>query len=453
MKCFIIVLVFWLVTSTVGIAGCKLPADVSTRVGTGSGFIYNWTSAEYANMSASRDYYWNNQPDSRQGYTVRLPAGSFSSAYTAVNRVPIQAEKFGKVGVISACANRPNPGGCSMAWFQREHPNWIIYRHDQATPAYEFRDLSWIPLDISNPEVQSWISANEFAPLLAAGYQGISFDNVYHRNIWDEEGICSVAIPSGSCASNGGAWTQLYSGAVAGDRRFVDGRVAWLTAAAKFIHDRTGCISANVTYDPENPTGTKTLIDAVDIWYDEDGFTGDSNPSACSPAGGGSGSVGGAWEAKAKFVIGLNGGVGKPMVQENSICPGNAPHSQAKSVLEYALASYLLTKNAHTYVVWYFDDGKTGSLSYFNDPSPWPQLSWTHGAAREAMTEVEGVYRRTFEHGLALLNPSTNQSAKYRLSGAYRDFDGASYSGTVTLPPESALILINGAPPGVGPVP
>lgn len=428
---------------TIGTASatCGSLPDVSTRIGTAATFIWNWTAAEYTDDTAPRDYYWNNQPVRAQGFSLRLPAQSFSSAYTAVNRVPVHAQRFGGMGIVRACGNSPAPGGCSLDWLQRNHPAWIIYRTDQATPAYQFGDQDWIPLDISNPAVRAWLQTNQFKPLLAAGYQGISIDNVSDRNDWDEVGICSVAIPSGTCASNGGVWTKLYTGAVKGDAQFLDARVAWLKAATKFTRDHGGCSSANVTFNPADLRSTAELVDAVDIWFDENGFTGDSNPSACSPAGPGAGSVGATWVAKAKFIVGLNGGRGKPMVQQNSICPRGTSHARTKEVLEYAVASYLLTKNAHTYIAWYFDDGKTGNTSFFNDPSSWPQLSWHHGAALEAMVEVGGVYRRTFENGLALVNPSTQHDATYELSAVHEDFDGVARHGRITLPPVSALLL------------
>ena len=54
-----------------------------------------------------------------------------------------------------------------------------------------------------------------FAPLLAARYQPKSFDNVTDQNAFDEEGVCSVAVPDfasgGTYVGHSGGWTQLSS--------------------------------------------------------------------------------------------------------------------------------------------------------------------------------------------------------------------------------------------------
>jgi len=357
------------------------------------------------------------------------------------------ALRYGKVTVITACGIPA--GGCPLSWFQANHPNWILLKHDRATPAYEWDQTDWIPLDVSNPEVQAWREAHEIAPMLSNGYQGISVDNVGDQNDWGAEGVCSVAVTSGDCASNGGTWTQLYSGEVAGDQRYINDRVTWLNHLASYVHDRNACLSENIAYDPTNTAATASFIGTADIWYDEPGFTGDSNPSACAPDGGGSGVTGQAWIDKVAFVNGLKGGAGVPNVQENSICPLGDPRT--RTVLEYATASYLLTKNAHTYFLWFFDNGKTGDSSSFTDQSPggiWPELYWSHGAAQEATTVVGGVYRRMFANGLALLNPSTSGSAPYALGNSvYHSFDGHRFTGTITLPPVTGKVLIVGEPP------
>ena len=171
-----------------------MPPDVSARVGRAQTFVYRWTADEYKNFLGSRDFIWNNQPGSGQGGVAKLwfPPGTFSGFYIAVSRVPSQGERYGPVVAITACG-KPS-GGCPLEWFQAHHPNWIVLRHDQATPAYEFNDRKWIPLDIGNPDVQAWIETNWILPVLSAGYQGISIDNVRDQNPFDEEGVCSVAV-------------------------------------------------------------------------------------------------------------------------------------------------------------------------------------------------------------------------------------------------------------------
>ena len=113
---------------------------------------------------------------------------------------------------------------------------------------------------------------------MSAGYQGISIDNVGDQNAFDEEGVCSVSVPAGNCASNGGVWTPLPFCRRYGDGVFVAKRLAWLNELTRVAHAHNAATTANVSYDPSDPVDTARLIQAVDTWYDEQGFNGDASP-------------------------------------------------------------------------------------------------------------------------------------------------------------------------------
>lgn len=416
-----------------------MPPDVSTRVGRAQTFIYRWTADEYATELGTRDFIWNNQPGSAQGGPARLwfPPGTFSGVYMAVTRIPSESQRYGRVVTITSCGI-PR-GGCPLSWFQAHHPEWIVLKHDQATPAFAFSDHKWIPLDISNPAVQKWIESNWLLPTLSAGYQGISIDNVTDQNVFGEAGVCSVAVVTGDCASNGGAWRQLYSGNRHGDRAFIEKRMAWLTELTRFAHAHDAATTANVTYNPSNPADTARLIQAVDIWYDEPGFNGDPPVANCQIGGGQQYRIFGQyWERKIAFINGLNGGRGWPMVQEAALCP---PGSPDRRVVAFALASYYMTKRSHTYIAPYFT--YTAAYSDLSAKGPWPDFAYRHGAAiDQTPVVVGGVYRRAFEKLLALVNPSSVAAASYQLDSTYQSFDGKQYAGRIELPPLTALILI-----------
>jgi len=432
----------------------SLPADVSTRVGRAGEFVYDYTLSQYQNKLSTYDIIWDNRPNSAQGYVLILPSSVFSSGYTAVNRVPTYASPYGTgITILKACG--VPSGGCPLAWFRTNHPTWIIYTSDQVTPAYQFGDTTWVPLDISNVTVQSWLETNVYAPILSAGYQSFSIDNVTDRNDWDEVGICSIA-PTTNCTADGGTWTQLYSGAVQNDATFINNRVAWGQAVTAWAHTQGKSTMANISYDAANLTDTARLVNAYDIWYDEQGITGDSQPSACTPNNG-SGATGTYWINKIAFITGLNGGAGpNAYVDENSICPigsfTKAGVSTNFEVVEYAAASYLLLKNAHTYMTMYFDSGSAGGPGYYNENTPtafWPQFYLTHGVASGAYAVTGNVYYRTFASLLALVNPSTTLSRTYDLGASvYHRSDCTRFTGVITIPPITGMVLLNGEPSG-----
>ena len=122
------------------------------------------------------------------------------------------------------------------------------------------------------------------------------------------------------------------------------------------------------------------------------------------------------------------------------MCPPGSPN---RRVVEYALASYYLTKTAHTYIAPYFTT--PAAYADLSANGPWPDFSYQHGAAIDAAPVVTGgVYRRAFANLLALVNPSPTTAATYRLPGAYHDFGGTRYAGTISLPPLTALTLLPG---------
>src|SRR5579875_903037 len=63
----------------------------------------------------------------------------------------------------------------SIDWFKQNHPDWIVYKCDQTTPAYGFGEPN-TPLDITNPAVLQFLMNQQFIPQITAGYKGIGFD-------------------------------------------------------------------------------------------------------------------------------------------------------------------------------------------------------------------------------------------------------------------------------------
>lgn len=440
----------WLLLSPAVAFSQALPADVSTRIGRAGEFVYSFTPQQYATRLEERDVYWSNAPSSNAG-PVRLPAGVFSGIYVAVNRVPVYASAVGKTRIITACGN-PRGGDCTLEWFHRNHPRWIIYKADEVTPAYQFNGKKWIPLDISNPEVQAWIKANVYAPLLDIGYQALSVDNVAAQNDFGEVGVCSIA-PKTNCTADGGVWTQLYSGKRYDDPRFSNARIEWAKVITAYAHSRGASTIANITYARTLPAATASLINAFDIWYDEQGFTGDSEPSDCSLSSR-SAVIGKKWEEKVSFITRLNGGKGpRSYIVENSICPfDSSSHRATFDMVEMAVASYMIVKNAHTYLWMYFSNGKEcGGSAYCDDRAgaAWPQYHLEHGVANGPFSVKGGVYSRSFAKALALVNPQPGANLPYDLgTTVYYRSDCSRWSGRIEVPRQSGLVLLR-EPPAV----
>lgn len=434
------------------VVGQTLPPEVPTRVGRAAAFVYRYTPEQYAARLTDRDIIWSNQPTSEQGGADRLtfPSTVFSGASATINRVPANVTAYGTTRLITACTAL-KAGGCPLSWFQEHHPEWIIYKSDQATPAYQFDDPSWIPLDISNMEVQAWVKENFFLPILKTGYHALSIDNVTVRNDFGEAGVCSI-VPRRSCTLEGGVWKQLYTGQIM-DPAFVKNRILWARSITEWAHAAGKSTIGNVTYNQESSLSTAELVNAFDVWYDESGFTGARDPSPCYPEPSG---IGRAWVNKVEFITGLNKGAGpKAYVTENSICPvGKQPPPDKKShfdLVEYTVASYLMVKNRHTYLFMFFSDGTRCGIGALCDgvhPSTsWPHMNLRHGAPVGQFTVSVDIYSRMFEHALALVNPSGANTGTFDLGAEiYYRYNCVQYTGRVVLPPVSGMVLLKDQP-------
>ncbi|MGE5272061.1 MAG: hypothetical protein ACM3JG_20580 [Thiohalocapsa sp.] len=534
-----------------------MPPDVTTRVGRAQEYVYNYTSSQYAALRTSnRDYVWSGEAPT--GEALRVPV------FTGIN-VPVWRPLYGYPLVVDSAntlyqcgTNQP----CSYSWLNSNYPSWILRGADHATPAWEFGDRTMTPVDISNSAVSDFALQNSIVPLLNLGLN-ISLDNVDDRNLWDAQGVCSVAIPFsaydsngnptsdatpvGDCESNGGRWTQVYTDPKTltnqvDNGAFTTDQVHWMQAVTAKAHQLGLATSANISYDARDLSTKSTsdylmrqLIAAVDIWYQESSFDGDAIPSACLIGGGsyaqaiagtltagattvpltgtmpsgvfasgvpvsiaGAGAQGetyigtatGApsgqsvpispatattvnaaggsslqvaelhnsmfgqqWINYTEFIQSLPAGTA--MVQENSICPiGNAN----RQVVEWAIGSNLISKpasKARSYVEMFFAsaDGSGDGTYDTNGQSgaDWDEWSWDHGLPldKTAVVATNGIYSRRFRNGIVVCNPTAPGSADRSFSlgnKVYHSFDNVRYSGTVSIPGPSCLMLQSGAP-------
>lgn len=429
----------WLVACAIGCVAAQAAApwpDTSTAFVRAQTFTTGMPRADYFGaFYAQRKVVWANGGSATSNADLNLPSGTLQGMYFAIDRVSTGARPHGAF----------TWPGYSLSWFQANHPTWIVYQHDQLTPAYQFSDTNEIPLDISNPDVQAWLFANLYTPALAQGFTLIDIDNGDSTNAFDEEGTCSI-VPTHGCAADGGTWTQIYTGI--GDPVFYTIHAAWLTAIRAQFPSLPMLVNIG-SYSHANETGMTAIIGAPGGAYWEEGFNGDAGPpSVCQRGGGATYQMYGTnWTNAVKFFNGLNSGNGYPLVIEQANCPKATPD---RRVVDYGVASYCMLKRDATYVAPYFD-----STSALEDQSAganiWPEFYFSTGTQIDApptAPDGNGVWHRAFANILCLVNPSATAFVSYTLSGSYHGVDGSPYSGTIVIPPITGLLLIPGASPG-----
>src|SRR6266567_9545386 len=87
-----------------------------------------------------------------------------------------------------------------LAGWRAIHPDWVLYRCDRVTPAYEFGNPN-MPLDFSNPALVDWQVQNFALPASKRGYDGIIADNLNLQNLF---GACGIYDKTGK-------WVQRYT--------------------------------------------------------------------------------------------------------------------------------------------------------------------------------------------------------------------------------------------------
>ena len=66
----------------------------------------------------------------------------------------------------------------SVAWYQKNHPDWLEYLCDRKTLAFEFGSTALAPIDFANPKVRAYQWANWVDAPLSQGYAGIAVDTM-----------------------------------------------------------------------------------------------------------------------------------------------------------------------------------------------------------------------------------------------------------------------------------
>jgi hypothetical protein len=323
------------------------------------------------------------------------PAGVYNSTY-----IPISVDNFTH----------------SVAWYQKHHPDWLEYKCDRTTLAFEFGATNLAPLDFTNPEVQAYQWANWVDAPLAQGFGGIAVDTMNLTNDWQR---CGHYDPFG-------AWVQQYSGAL-NDARFRQDVLGWEKATYKHVHQysATATMQVNVTYQfGESDADNLKLMTTADLLLDERGFSNFGVPPVRPTPG--------QWQ---KIVDVLE------QVQSKGLCyMTNGEQSVPTQDISQAdrlwvIANYLLVKNDCTYMYI------SGSQDY-GRLITFPEYSIAIGSAHGAMTKTHSVWLRKFSGGLSLVNPYLKDRTVTLPAGHYSDVNGNPVGTTVTMPAQSGTVLL-----------
>jgi hypothetical protein len=310
-------------------------------------------------------------------------------------------------------SNRDFDRNHTLAWYKGNHPDWVAYRCDKATPAYD-HTYGWgayVPLDITRPDVRDYILQTFLVPAITRGFDGIAYDNVSIENGAHRCGVW-----------HGTQWVQQFDGE-SRDDRFAAALLDYIGWVRDEVHKRGAALALNAKLDAKQEALSGRLIALSDIWLDEGGFSNGCNPVI----------VGRVW--RVKFDLAYQKAREGGYVSMNTLCQ---PFSQIDSQeASWIIANFLLVRGARSYLA-VLGQGEGGRLLDYS--AQWnPPIGQPLGPPRA----VGPISVRDYEHGVVVVNPSSHAPASYDLpSGEWSALGTNQITGPVVLPPRSGLVLL-----------
>lgn len=300
----------------------------------------------------------------------------------------------------------------NLAWWQANHPDWVLYRCDKKTPAYFGSDPN-VPLDFSNAAVIAWQVQTYAEPASVFGYDGIAADNADLGN-WT--GACGVY--------RNGSWVQLYTGQRLDDPLWQNNVIYWLSQMQKALHALSHPLALipNTSFAdvPVTSSLVQKLVSYVDGIGEEGGFTLQGNGYLTD----------GDWLQHMTFITSLQ-------AQGKAYFSGNEFPSVGEQEIQWALASYLMCKG-------HMEALAINRMQAYGSANWYPEYGAQIGSPSGAMYQSQQVYWRSYTKGLVIVNPSSIQSYTITLpSGAhYVNLYGHSVGPTVSMPIHSGIVLL-----------
>lgn len=301
-----------------------------------------------------------------------------------------------------------------VAYWKALHPDWILYRCDRKTPAFEYNDEN-VPFDFANPALIAWQVQNYAQPASAQGYDAIAADNLNVENLF---GACGFY--------KNGQWVQRYTGRV-DDAQWRADIVNWVVRMQAALHALSHPLALIPNLglpsdsDPATDRTVQQVVSHVDAVLDEAGFTKYGTNYL----------TGDNWVQTVQFIKMVQQ-QGKPYYIVNEF---KTPAIGADQI-QWALASYLMCKE-HLASVF------ISRVQDYGIDWRYPAYNASIGSPQDDMYLAQGAYWRDYSGGLVVVNPNGARAVTVTTEGKnYVDVTGHHVNQTFTLPPHSGLLLL-----------
>lgn len=358
------------------------------------------------------------------------PADGIARGQVFDNQIPDRSVYAGLVSFVWGASSLAQPAGAvpsaympafrdfdqahTLAWYQANHPDWMAYKADGATVAWEFGNTTYVPIDFQNPDVRTFYWNSFVQPKIDAGYPIIAFDNVLTFNGYGNAGHY-----------NGTDWVPQYSGDRVDDA-WAEAVLDWLSYLSGRLHAAGIGMAANITWNASVKVADMlSAVGLVDVYVDEQGFTV-HRPENYNDS---------AWDNKYNFTRQIAGQTLHLAINETT---EETLATATQAQIDWAVANYLLYREQKSMMALC----GVGEYHVFVDC---PQLHTNIGTPSAApVLDASGAYTRLYQHGMTLVNRSSTATAVVTLpAGTWTDLHGATVSGQLSMPPNSGSVLSN----------
>ncbi len=299
-----------------------------------------------------------------------------------------------------------------LDYWRAQHPDWVLYKCDRTTPAYEYYDPN-MPFILTDPTILNWMVQSFAVPAAQYGYDAIALDNVNMDNMF---GAC------GSYNKNG-QWVQRYTGKT-NDPQWQSDVANWIVQMKEALRHLSKPLLLIVNLDPGSvavdSASMQKMLMYSDGVLDESSFShyGENNLSFSQ------------WLQLVNYVDAVQA-QNKPFFLVNEFQKDTTNKDK-----EWVLASYLMCKQQASMVYFARFQAYGGDMQI-------PELNAQVGSPLTQMYEKQGAYWRDYTGGEVLVNPTdTPATIKTSNPTAYIDIFGQPVSQTFTLSPHTGKILL-----------
>jgi len=327
---------------------------------------------------------------------------------------------------LDALAEQFGNKGHKLGWWNKNHPDWVLYECDQTTVAY-VPGVPEVPLDISNPDVITYLENLVGTYAEGHGYAALGADFAVLGN--PTGGNNGGTRGCGVWTQNHTVWVQKFAGTQT-DPAYASAVLNWMASFRTYLHGLPrplalwgNTVPGSVTFG--DPQQTQITAD-LDVVADEAGdarfghFADDAY-----------------FNNRVKWAVYAQS-IGKGYLEIGLWHETELTNAE----IDYAIASYLMSKEQASLMAA-FPYGFYGQEHYYQ---AYQSAIGTPCAEMYGGPSYNGqkVYYRKYSGGLSVLNTSGSNTYSVTLpQSTYTDaVSGATVTSPLSVPPFSGFVLL-----------